>query len=128
MSATSRPRTSPPAIEATKIRSVSHIPSSRKGKVRYWRNASMAEAVGQPAGRAAPLAADLDRNRQRGIDPVLLHQGLLGAVGLQLGDGILDRRHQLLVALLHRHPNLDVAAEGIGPLELVRIGLHYLVH
>src|SRR5216683_1098201 len=128
MSAISRPSASPPAIEARKIRSVSHIPSSRKGKVRYWRNASMSPelALGRPLASSA-LAADLDRDRQRRIDPVLLHQRLLGAVGLQLGDRVLDRGDELLVALLHRHPDLDVAAEVVRALELVGVAPHHLV-
>src|SRR5262249_55535615 len=42
--------------------------------------------------------------------------------------GLLDRAQQLLVALLHRRPDLDAGEEREGALELVRVLLHDLVH
>src|SRR5262245_30248704 len=127
MSAMTRPRHSPPTIEAAKTRTVSHIPSSRKGRVRYWTKSCIGPTARAAARARRPLPEHLGGHGQRRVHPVLLQERLLRAVVLQRLDGVLHGGQQLLVALLDRYADPDIGAEGESLLELVRAGLHYLV-
>src|SRR5215831_17022801 len=93
MSARPRPRTRPPAREATAIWTVTHAPCRRKGSVRYWKKSRIGGARrggprpsvprGSGGRRTRLLAEDLGRGHEGRVHAVLLEERLLRPVGLE---------------------------------------------